>query len=344
MRKSRFAVIGALGIATALALTACAGSGSGSSGDNGSSNDGTIPKVDGSGETLTVWAMNGDLTPESLAAINKQFKEETGAKVKLEMQQWDGITTKVTTALATSTPPDIIDIGNTQTPGYASNGGMLDVTDYKKALQQGQTWLAGLEDPGTVDGKLYGIPAFAATRAAIYNKALWAKAGVTEAPTTYDQLTADLDKIKAANTAKDFSAFYLPGQYWYAGLQWVWDAGGDIASQKGSDWKGGFSSSEAQAGLTAWKDFQNAYSTSASRTLDTDKPDQDQVFADGHAATILANAWEIGSITKANPKLTEDKLGSFPMPGKSGKNQPALLAGSNWSIAAKSKHKDLALV
>ena len=37
-------------------------------------------------------------------------------------------------------------------------------------------------------------------------------------------------------------------------------------------------------------------------------------------------------------------LGSFPFPGLSGKNQPVLLAGSDWGIATKSTNKNLALV
>ncbi|QDZ14828.1 extracellular solute-binding protein [Humibacter ginsenosidimutans] len=343
MRKSRILAVGAVGIAAALALSACSGTGSGSSGDN--NNSSSIGKVDGKGKTLTVWEMNGDLSTDTLNAINKEFTKQTGAKVKVQMQQWDGIGPKVTTALSTSTPPDVIDIGNTQVAGYAANGGLLDLTKYKSDLEQGGTWLGGLVDPATVNGKLYGVPSFAGTRAVIYNKKIWAAAGVTEAPTTYDELTADLDKVKAANASKaDFSAFYLPGQNWYAGTQFVWDAGGQIATQSGKTWKGGFSSDAAQKGLNDFKKFENAYSVASARTLDTDKPDQDQVFADGKAGAILGNGWEIGSITTDNKSLTTDDLGSFPFPGTSGKNQPVMLGGSVWSIPVKSKNSQLALV
>ncbi|WP_223691718.1 sugar ABC transporter substrate-binding protein [Leifsonia poae] len=340
MRKSRITVVGAIGIAAALALSACSGGGSGSSG----SSDGTIGKVDGKGKTITVWVMTGDLTPKTLDAINTEFTKETGAKVKVETQQWTNIATKITTALATSTPPDVLDIGNTQVATFASSGGLLDLTKYKSDLEQGQTWLGGLVEPATVNGKLYGVPSFGAARAVVYNKDIWSKAGITAAPTTYDQLKADLDKVKAAGTASDFSSFYLPGQYWYAGLQWMWDAGGDIATLSDGKWKAGFSSSDSQKGLTEYKAFQNAYSSTASQSLNTDKPDQDQLFADGKAGAILANNWELAAITKDNPSLTNDKLGSFPLPGASGKNQPALLAGSDWGIAQKSKNQDLALV
>ena len=337
MRKSRYLAVGAIGVAAALALSACAGGGAGSSGGS------TIGTPDGKGKTITVWAMNGDLTPATLDAINAEFTKQTGAQVKVETQQWNGITTKVTTALATSTPPDVLDLGNTQIPGYAANGGLLDLTSYKTELQQGQTWLGGLVDPATVGGKLFGVPSFAGTRAVIYNKDVWAAAGVTSAPTTYQELAADLDKIKAKNPAEDFSSFYLPGQFWYNGLQWVWDAGGEIATLSGKTWTGGLSSASAQQGLNDFKTFQNTYSTVASRTLDTDKPDQDAIFASGKASAILGNGWEIGTIQKDNAALTNDKLGTFPFPGKSGKNQPVALGGSDWGIAAKSANKMLAL-
>jgi N,N'-diacetylchitobiose transport system substrate-binding protein len=330
-------VVGALGIATALALSACAAGGAGSTGP-------TIGTTAGKGKTITVWAMNGDLTNNTLDAINAQFTKETGAKVKVQLQQWANITTKVTTALATSTPPDVIDLGNTQVPGYAANGGLLDLTAYKSQLEQGQTWLGGLVDPATIDGKLYAVPSFAGTRAVIYNKKMWSDAGITSTPTTYSELTADLDKVKAANTASDFSPFYLPGQYWYNGVQWVWDAGGNIATQNGKTWTAGFSSAAAQKGLNNFKTFQNKYSTVASRTLNTITPDQDQLFADGKAGAVLGNGWEIGVIQKDNPALVNADLGSFPFPGLSGKNQPVLLAGSDWGIATKSTNKNLALV
>jgi N,N'-diacetylchitobiose transport system substrate-binding protein len=334
LRTSRIVAVGAVGVAAALALTACAGNGSGAGASGGT--------LDGKGKTLTVWAMTGDLSDTTLKAINDQFTKETGAKVKVETQQWTDIATKITTALATSTPPDVLDLGNTQVATFASSGGLADLTKYKSDFQQGQTWLGGLQDPATVDGKLFAVPSFAGARAVLYNKTIWTAAGITAAPTTYDELKADLDKLKAKNAGTDFSAFYLPGQYWYAGMQWVWDQGGEIATQSGGKWTAGFSTPEAQKGLSDWKAFQNAYSSAASQTLNTDKPDQDQVFADGKAGAIIANGWEIGVVQKDNPKMTNDVLGSFPMPGVSGKNQPVNLGGSDWGIATKSKNQDLA--
>jgi N,N'-diacetylchitobiose transport system substrate-binding protein len=334
LRKSRTIAIGALGLAAALALTACSsGSGGGSSSSIGTPN--------GKGKTITVWSMTGDLSTPTLDAINKEFTKQTGAKVNVQTQQWSGIGTKITTALSTSTPPDVVDLGNTDVASFASSGGLLDLTANKTELEAGQTWLSGLEAPAEVGGKLYAVPSFAGDRVVLYNKTMWAAAGISSAPTTYAQLTADLDKVKAKNSAPDFSAMYFPGQYWYAGMGFVWDAGGAIASGSGSNWKGAFSSAAAQQGLSDFKTFQNTYSDVASRTLNTDTPSQDTILADGQASAIVASSWEIGTV-EATKKLSASDLGTFPFPGKSGKNQPVFLGGSDWGIAAKSKNAALA--
>lgn len=343
MRTTRNLVAGALGIATAVALTACGGSSSNDTADQA----GSTGSASGAGKTITVWNMQGDLTDDTMKAINDEFTKETGAQVKVQTQEWADIATKVTTALATDTPPDVVELGNTDVPLFANSGGLADLTDKKGQLQQGGTWLDGLAGPATVDGKLYGVPAFAATRAVIYNKSMWRQAGITAAPTTYDELTADLDKVKATfGNQKDFAPFYLPGKYWYDGLQWVWDAGGDVAAKDGDTWKGTLSDSSAVQGLSDFKAFQNAYSTKASASINTTgtgQPDQDKdIFAAGKTSAVVGNAWEIGAIEQDNPKLKDADLGTFPFPGKSGKSQPVMLAGSDWGIAAKSQNQDLA--
>ncbi|MFT8788130.1 MAG: extracellular solute-binding protein [Bifidobacterium psychraerophilum] len=335
MRHKKTMMVAALTAAT-LALSGCSVGGSSAS----SSSDST----DGAGKTITIWAMQGDYSTQTLDAINAAFTKKTGAKVKVETQQWTDITTKITTALTTSTPPDVLDIGNTQVAGFASSGGLLDLTSHKKDLSEGKQWLSGLEDPATVSGKLYGVPAFGAARAVVYNKKIWADAGVTTEPTTWEEFTADLDKVAAKNASnKDFTPFYLPGQYWYSMLQFVWDAGGDVAKEKDGTWTGTTSSAKSIKGLEEWKAFQNTYSSKASRSLDTDSPDQNQMLADGTTSAILANSAALSAVKTINSSVSEDDLATFAMPGQSGENQPAMTAGSDWTIAAKSQNSALAL-
>ncbi len=342
MRIKKFATLGVIGLSATLVLSACASTST--AGTSASTSDGTVPTARAEGKTITVWAMQGDYGTPTLDAINAEFTKLTGAKVTVQIEQWKGITTKVSTALATSTPPDVLDLGNTQVAGFAANGGLLDLTPYKKDLQQGDTWLTGLEQPATVDGKLYGVPGLAGNRAVVYNKKIWSAAGVTTAPQTYAELTADLDKIKAANTQANFAAFYYPGGEWSGATQFVWDAGGSIASKSGSKWAGGFSSGAAQKGLNEFKKFQNTYSSVASQTTDGKTPDETQILADGGTSAIIGVSSTIRKALADNPSLTKDDLGVFPFPGISGKSQPVMLGGSVWGVAQKSQNKDLAVL
>ena len=327
---TRRLAIGAGLLAFGLGATACS-----------SSTSSTTAGSTKSGSTLTVWYMDGDLSAQDQAAIDTAFTAATGAKVNVQIQEWSNINTKLSTALAQNDPPDIVEIGNTDVPLFAATGALADLTSNQSALEQGQSWLPGLSGPATVSGHLYAAPLFAGNRAVIYNKKIWSAAGITSVPTSYAELTGDLDKIKSANSAPDFSAFYFPGQYWYGALQFVWDAGGQLASNAGNSWTGALSLSGAQRGLATWKTFQNTYSTPASRDVDTKSPDQAALFAQGKAATILDTS--LNTVLKDNPSL-KGEIGTFPFPGQTaGTTQPVFLGGSDLAIAAKSSNQALAL-
>jgi N,N'-diacetylchitobiose transport system substrate-binding protein len=318
--------LAALPLAAALALAACGGPA-----DTNSAQ----------AKAITVWLMDGDLSDKAVAAINTAFEKATGAKVTVQVQEWDNINTKISTALAQDSTPDVLEIGNTDVPLFAANGALADLSDHKADLAAGQSWLPGLAGPATVDGKIYAAPLFAGNRAVIYRKSIWAKAGVTAPPTTYAELTADLDKVKAANPDPAFSAFNFPGQYWYGALQFVWDAGGQLATQDGPKWTGALEQPAAQQGLKAWQQFQNTYSGAASRNVDTKAPDQAAMFAQGNTSAILDTS--VNTILKDNPSIKDD-IGTFPFPSATaGRTQPVFLGGSDLGVAAKSHNQDLAL-
>ena len=311
--------------AVALAVSAC----------------GADPAPSSQGKAITVWLMDGDLSDKAVAAIDAAFEKATGAHVTVQVQEWDNINTKISTALAQDNTPDVLEIGNTDVPLFAANGALADLTDHRTDLAAGQSWLPGLAGPATVDGKIYAAPLFAGNRAVIYRKSIWAKAGVTAPPTTFAELTADLDKIKAANADPAFSAFTFPGQYWYGALQFVWDAGGQLATQDGGRWTGALAKPAAQQGLQAWQQFQNTYSSAASRNVDTKSPDQAAMFAKGDTATILDTS--VNTVVKDNPSIKDD-IGTFPFPSATaGRTQPVFLGGSDLGVAAKSRNQDLAI-
>jgi N,N'-diacetylchitobiose transport system substrate-binding protein len=68
--------------------------------------------------------------------VNKEFAtKHPDMKVDIQIQQWDNIVTKLTTALATSKPPDIVEMGNTQNPLQTFAGGLAELTDVKSSFE-----------------------------------------------------------------------------------------------------------------------------------------------------------------------------------------------------------------
>jgi N,N'-diacetylchitobiose transport system substrate-binding protein len=295
---------------------------------------------------LTVWMMTGGPGDNKIIGdVTKQFNQKhPDVTVKVEVQQWDNIVTKLTTALASDNPPDIVEVGNTQTPLLTASGALAELTGQKGEFESSDQWLAGLAGPSTYQDKLYATPLYGGTKVVMYSKKMFAAAGITQPPATVDELISDCGKLAKAHTATpNFSAFYMPGQYWFAGMPFLFGKGGTIATQDGTKWTAQMSSAENQAGLAEWRKFQNACSTPSSIGANTDSPDQDQIFADAKAAMIYVKAWEPGAVAEKNSKAAAD-AGYFIMPGyQPGQPLPVIVAGSTIGIAANSPNKDVAV-
>ncbi|WP_164515851.1 extracellular solute-binding protein [Bifidobacterium dolichotidis] len=288
--------------------------------------------------------MQDDLSQQTIDAINTKFTHTTGAKVNVQIQPWDGIATKLTTALATGNPPDVIDVGNTKIADFAANGGLLDLSSFTQTLANGNHWIPGLADSAQFDGNTYGVPAFGATRAVIVNKAMWQQAGITAMPRTFSELTEDLRTVQRQfGNSSSFCPFYLPGRNWFAGLQFVWGAGGNAAVRDGMHWQASMSSKASEQGLEQWKAFQNEFSSVASRAAETNNPDMAQIFAQGKTSAIMWNSATVSKILSISETLKPEDIATFPMPNVSGGVQPSVMAGSVWAIPAHSNHASLAM-
>ena len=251
--------------------------------------------LNGEGKTIKVWLM---VDAESgwknvVDDASARFTAATKAKVKVEYQQWANRYTRLDTALAGTDAPDVVELGNTDMPKYVFDGAFAEID--KSQFENSSTWLTGLSDPCTLDGKAYCVPYYAGARVLIYRTDLLEAAGI-KPPKTYAELLAAADKLKADNAADpNFAAFYMPGAYWYAAMSWVYGEGGQIAT-KGSDgkWAGTLSEPKAQAGLQKWADLVRRSTSKGDPTKDEN--DQDAIFAQGHAAFLYGNGWELGAV------------------------------------------------
>jgi maltose-binding protein MalE len=123
--------------------------------------------------------MNGSAPQSVIDGVNADFKaKHPNVTVNVEIQQWSDVGTKLDTAFAGSTPPDVMELGNTLVAKYAAAGALQDIGSKKSSYDNSATWLQSLTDSCTLAGKLYCVPYYAGSRAVIYRKDLFDAAGV----------------------------------------------------------------------------------------------------------------------------------------------------------------------
>lgn len=332
----------ALGLAALLTTTlACSKKSDADNVDKAAKSTGGIAPNQSQGGEVTLWLMNGSAPDKMVADISAEFEaSHPGWKVKYAEQEWNGIQQKLSTALASDNPPDVVEVGNTQTPSYAESGALLDLTGKLDDLG-GNDWLRGLKDSATSDGKVYAAAYYAANRVVVYRKDLFEKAGITTLPTTWDELIAAGKKLQEQNAGtKDFSALWLPAGGWYTYLGMLWDHGGDIAVEKDGKWVGALDSPAAIAAAEQYLATFSSGVNTAPKDKDEANPQQNTVMAKGTVGMFIGATWEMGSAKTANPKLD---LAVFPVPSAKGAQpSPVFLGGSNLGIAKNSKNQQAA--
>jgi N,N'-diacetylchitobiose transport system substrate-binding protein len=298
--------------------------------------------------SITVWlqvdAQSG--WPDSVKQANDAFAQQhPGVTVDVQYQTWDTHLQKFDATLAGGNTPDVIEMGNTEMTKYMAAGAFADITADKAKFPNSSTWLKGLEGSASFGGKLMGVPYYGGSRVVIYRTDYFKKAGITKPPTSLAQLAADGNKLMTAyGKDKKFSAFYVAGPDWYSAMSFVYDFGGQIATQNGSQWTGTLDQPRAIAGLTAYKNTFLALSR-ASKTQDEAHPFPTTPFAQGHSASFLGPGWQYGYALDpkaGNPKL-KPVIAAFAMPSHvAGRTMPAFAGGSDLAIPAASQNKSLA--
>lgn len=336
-------------VSATLLLAACGGSTSSES--SSAAADSTAASADAapgggsdaSGE-LTVWLQPDAQTawPELVEAATAEFnKANPNVAVTVEYQSWADHLTKIDAALAGDTPPDVIELGNTETTKYMAAGALADLSGF--TFDNQDTWLTGLSDASKYDGKTFAVPYYAGARAVIHRTDMYADAGLA-LPTSLAEFDANNQKLMDTLGADDrkFSAFYMPGKYWYLAMSYVYDQGGSIATQSGDTWTGTLDSPEAQAGLAAWK---NSADIASRADKSGTEAEQWNAMAAGNVAADYGNGWEVGLIYAedgGDPAL-KDSIASFPLPSSTaGEVAPTFLGGSVLAVPANSPNVDLA--
>jgi raffinose/stachyose/melibiose transport system substrate-binding protein len=254
--------------------------------------------------------------------------------------QNEQFTTKIPVALQSSSPPDVFQQwGGGTLADQVAAGKVLDITNDVKP------WIGSLGGAAAgwqVNGKQYGIPYNLGVVGFWYNKDQFAQAKIPAAPATWDDLLADIQKLKAAG----LTPIAIGGKdrwpdafYWdYLALREcsrqtmqqaakTYDLSDPCWTRAGAKVKQLLDSSPFQSGFLATPAQQGAGSAAG-------------LIGNGKAAMELQGQWDVGVMQGLTPdqKGLGDKLGWFPFPALSdgkGVQTAALGGGDGYSCSWK---------
>lgn len=251
-----------------------------------------------------------------------QFKEDQAAIIQAMVEDYNalGNGVKVEATILGD------DYNATRQSRFAANNGpdIFFVEGYSDA----QTWLEYLEDlsdepwvshlaEGTVDGvtfdgKIYGFPIGLEGYGFVYNKDLFAQAGITEEPKTISELREVDEKLKAAgiqSTCDAMSEWWFTGQHLVSlPFAAVEDPEAFAASITAGEAK--IADNPYMQGFFDIMDLMVEYGAGTD-SIGVDYNASLAKFAAGETAMMMTGNWAEASITAANADIN---LGVFPVP------------------------------
>ncbi|MCF6095351.1 extracellular solute-binding protein [Microaerobacter geothermalis] len=323
---------------TVVLLSACSSSKetSGSKSDQ-ANKPAPAEKVDNKEQvTLNIFQFKVEIA-EDLQQLAKEYEKEN-LNVKVNVQTVGGgadYGAALKAQFASGNEPDIF-----------NNGGFAEA----------QTWLDKLEDlsdqpwvknvypsakvPMTIDGKLYGQPLNLEGYGFIYNKDLFAKAGITKLPKTLDELERAAKQLDAAGITP-FSVGY--GEWWVLGIHLL---NIPFAHQPDPDeFIQGLNNGTAKIpGNEKFEQFMDLFDLTIKygnkNPLTTDYNTQVTQFASGQTAMMQQGNWTTNMILEINPNIN---MGFLPIPiNNDAEAMDKLPVGvpNNWVVNKNSPNKD----
>ena len=285
---------------------------------------------------LTHWGEESLATPMK-ALLDEYTKANPNVTIEYQAVTFDQLLTKISTSRAAGTAPDIIHIYNLWMPDFVKGGALATppedvVNDIKASYSPGSIQAV------TVKDQIWGYPTEINTWQLVYNKKMFADAGLSEPPKTLDELkdyACKLTKKKADGTLEHTGLAVLTG--WDSGvvhpfLSLLWSDGGQYLSPDLS--KAEFNSPQSKEVLQTYSDMIKE------GCVDPGLGGGFNDFVTGKSAmVIMANFFR--SDLKNSFVDGYDNVGVAPIPvGSSGDKSVALQYNWLWTVDKTSKNAE----
>jgi len=295
----------AVPLVLALVATACTSSG----GDDGNATGGSGGSGGGSQINLVMWMGYTPPPPENQSQeylsikrmVDEFHQQNRNISITLQYVNSDNALTKATVAIQGNQQPDISYQYGTNMPAIAQSSALVDLTDRVNASEYNwDDFYEGERAVATVDDKVYGVPALVDNLAVVYNKDLFAKAGLQEPGPdwTWDELRTDAKAL--TDPANKVFGLVFPADasetmVWQYDAM-LWEAGGDILSPDGKSVA--FNQAPGVRALQTLVDINADGSLLLDFAPDSGK--SGQLFNSGKIGMIITGPWDLSGFPDVN--------------------------------------------
>ncbi len=293
--------------------------------------------VSGQGKTLKLFFYSPELT-DQYNDMAQAYKAETGVTLDITVNQADYVTL-LRAKLNSGDIPDVF-----MSSAYADNSTykdyIYDMTDVDFMKQIEPSALAGV----TVKGRITGYPFLVQSHSFIYNKKIFAEAGIKTLPRTLREYEEVARKLQA----RGIQPFATGFKEWWVLPQTAWQVLAPAAESYG-----GFAGfvEKLNSGALKFKDIKGMSTLfdvldmikkyGGPKPLESDFNDQCSSLATGKAAIIHQGNWAEDTIRKTTPDID---IGFLRGPVAGTAAQAGIMYDSNQTIrVAKDGQVELAL-
>lgn len=209
--------------------------------------------------------------------------DHPGTSVRLRVIGWDNLQNQVNTMVQTRQFPDIL---NTNLFADYAEAGLLHPARDVLPEDKFTDFVPVLAENASLEGEQYALPFVATVNAMYYNRTIFAEAGISEPPRTWDEFLEAVERVKA-----------LPGDHVPYALALGFDGGdyefGTWARSNGGGWKQdgewAVNSDRNVATLEFLRDLVVEHGATQPNPGQTNRPDGTwPLFAQGRAAMVYA--------------------------------------------------------
>ncbi|NOU66624.1 extracellular solute-binding protein [Paenibacillus sp. LMG 31461] len=278
-----------------------------------------------------------------IKSVVQKFNETNGENIEVEMVvKTEDFNQAIDLAFASGQAPDIIRVKENTIQPFAAKGYLKPIDSYLTDAIKKE--FPVIDDFNRIGGKMYSLPNYGSTIRLVYNKDLFAKAGIAAPPKTLKEMVEDAKKLTAVGKANGSYGFALNFKSPESALGRSARAIAEVSGYGGF----GFDFKTAKYDFTGYKDIMQSFKQMVDdgstlpgmESLDID-PLRAQ-FAEGKIGMYISYSSEPGVYANQFPAKIEWAAAPVPTIDGTIKGASSFLGGQWLSLSNTTKNADQA--